>query len=123
MRTWTVHLKPDAQPVLVREGWSWGAFLFGPFWLLFQRAWLPGGAVLALTLILAAAARQPTQALLSLALGVLLGLLGRDLVRWSLQRRGYRLAHVLAERDEEGALGRLLAVRTDLAARYLDRPA
>ena len=123
MRTWTVHLKPDAQPVLVREGWSWGAFLFGPFWLLFQRAWLPGGAVLALTLILAAAARQPTQALLSLALGVLLGLLGRDLVRWSLQRRGYRLAHVLAARDEEGALGRLLAVRTDLAARYLDRPA
>ena len=123
MRTWTVHLKPNAQPVLVREGWSWGAFLFGPFWLLFQRAWLPGGAVLALTLILAAAARQPTQALLSLALGVLLGLLGRDLVRWSLQRRGYRLAHVLAARDEEGALGRLLAVRTDLAARYLDRPA
>ena len=123
MRTWTVHLKPDAQPVLVREGWSWGAFLFGPFWLLFQRAWLPGGAVLALTLILAAAARQPTQALLSLALGVLLGLLGRDLVRWSLERRGYRLAHVLAARDEEGALGRLLAVRTDLAARYLDRPA
>ena len=123
MRTWTVHLKPDAQPVLVREGWSWGAFLFGPFWLLFQRAWLPGGAVLALTLILAAAARQPTQALQSLALGVLLGLLGRDLVRWSLQRRGYRLAHVLAARDEEGALGRLLAVRTDLAARYLDRPA
>ena len=123
MRTWTVHLKPDAQPVLVREGWSWGAFLFGPFWLLFQRAWLPGGAVLALTLILAAAARQPTQALLSLALGVLLGLLGRDLVRWSLERRGYRLAHVLAARDEEGALGRLLAVRTVLAARYLDRPA
>lgn len=123
MRTWTVHLKPDAQPVLVREGWSWGAFLFGPFWLLFQRAWLPGGAVLALTLILAAAARQPTQALLSLALGVLLGLLGRDLVRWSLERRGYRLAHVLAARDEDGALGRLLAVRTDLAARYLDRPA
>ena len=83
------------------------------------------GFVVALFLmvILAAAARQPTQALLSLALGVLLGLLGRDLVRWSLQRRGYRLAHVLAARDEEGALGRLLAVRTDLAARYLDRPA
>lgn len=123
MKTWTVHLKPDQAPVLVREGWSWGAFLFGPFWLLFQRAWLPGGAVLALTLILAAALRQPTQALLSLALGVLLGLLGRDLVRWSLGRRGYRLAHVLAARDEEGALGRLLTVRTDLAARYLDRPA
>ncbi len=123
MKTWTVHLKPDAEPVLLREGWSWGAFVFGPFWLLFQRAWVPGVLVLALTLVLTAVARQPTQGVLSLALGVLLGLLGRDLVRWSLERRGYQLAHVLAARDEGGALGRLLTARTDLAARYLDRPA
>ena len=123
MKSWTVHLKTDAEPVLLREGWSWGAFVFGPFWLLSQRAWIPGILVLALTLVLAAAARQPTQGLLSLALGVLLGLLGRDLVRWSLERRGYQLAHVLAARDEGSALGRLLTARTDLAARYLDRPA
>ena len=123
MKTWTVHLKPDAEPVLVREGWSWGAFLFGPLWLLSQRAWVPGVVVLALTLAFSALAPAPTRAVLALGLGALLGLLGRDLVRWSLERRGYQLAHVLAARDEGGALGRLLAVRTDLAARYLDRAA
>ena len=123
MTSWTVHLRPDAEPVLLREGWSWGAFLLGPLWLLSQRAWVPGVVVLALTLAFSALAPAPTRAVLALGLGTLLGLLGRDLVRWSLERRGYQLAHVLAARDEGGALGRLLAVRTDLAARYLDRAA
>ena len=26
---------------LVRDGFSWAAFVFGPFWLLYRRAWLP----------------------------------------------------------------------------------
>ncbi len=123
MRTYTVHLKPACEPVLVREGWSWWAFLFGPFWLLAQRAWIPGVISLALSVSFAALAPPSMQAVLALGLGVLTGLLGRDLVRWSLERRGYLLAHVLAARDEEGALGRLLTARPDLAARYLERPA
>ena len=52
MRVWTVHLPPAAteegaadrrrppEPVLVREAFSWGAFLFGPLWLLAHRLWL-----------------------------------------------------------------------------------
>ena len=123
MRTYTVHLKPAREPVLVREGWSWWAFLLGPFWLLAQRAWIPGVVSLALSISLAALAPAPAQPVLALGLGVLTGLLGRDLVRWSLERRGYLLAHVLAARDEEGALGRLLAARPDLAERFLERPA
>jgi hypothetical protein len=30
VNTWTVHLRDGARPVLVREAFSWGAFLFGP---------------------------------------------------------------------------------------------
>jgi hypothetical protein len=44
------------------------------------------------------------------------GLCGRDMVRWALGRRGFLLAHVIAGRDEEAALARLLAARPDLAA-------
>lgn len=122
MKSWTVHLKPDRPPVLLREGWSWGAFVFGPFWLLVRRAWLPAVLWLALSVLLAALAPGGARPVLVFALSVLAGLLGWDLVRWSLLRRGYGLAHVLAARDEEAALARLLAARPDLVERCFDLP-
>ncbi len=114
MKTWTAHLKLAAPLVLVREGWSWGAFLFGPLWLLFQLAWIPAVLVTAAIVGLLVLAPEPFRAPALFGLAWLLGLLGRDLVRWSLALRGYELAHVLAARDEDTALARLLAARTDL---------
>ena len=121
MRIYTAHLKADRLPVLVAEGWSWGAALFGPFWLLAQKAWIPGLIVLALSVLAGRLAPQGLSGILALGIGVLTGLLGRDLVRWTLERRGYVLAHVLAARDEEGALSRLLTARPDVAAQYAER--
>ena len=47
VRFWTAHTPVRARhPVLVREGFSWGALLFGPLWLAVHRAWI--AAVLAL---------------------------------------------------------------------------
>ncbi len=130
MRVWTVHVPPPSAdaaasgrrpgpraPVLVREGFSWGAFLFGPFWLLLRGLWLE--ALLWLVAVAAAALLVP--AFVSVALPVLQFLLGchaRDLRRRALARRGYAQAHVVAERDEERALARLLAARPDLAAAW-----
>ena len=54
MKIWTVHLRDDAPPVLVREGFSLGRALFGPLWLALHRAWVP--AVFALRRV--AAGRQ-----------------------------------------------------------------
>ncbi len=51
---------------------------------------------------------------LVLALAWLIGLCGLDMVRWALERRGYRLAHVIEARTEDGALFRLLDNRPDL---------
>ena len=121
MRIYTAHLKADREPVLVREGWSSYAALFGPFWLLAQRAWLPGAVLLVVTVLIRFLAPQQMQPVLSLALAVLTGVLGRDIIRWSLDRRGYVEAHVLAARDEDGALGRLLAARPDLIGQYAER--
>jgi hypothetical protein len=113
VKSYTAHLKPGEQPVLVKEGWSWGAFLFGPLWLAAQRAWLPAAALLALMVLLGA---LPGGWVLVGALAVLAGLMGRDAVRWSLDRRGFECAAVLAARDEDTALGRLLTYRPELAA-------
>ena len=121
MRIYTAHLKADREPILVREGWSSFAALFWPFWLLAQRAWLPGVVLLAVTALIRFAAPPGLQPVFSLALAVLTGVLGRDVIRWSLERRGYVEAHVLAARDEDGALGRLLAVRPDLIPSYQER--
>ena len=121
MNAYTAHLKPGRDPVLLKEGWSWGAFLFGPLWLLAQRAWIPAALDAALLVLVAALLPPPARPVVAFALSVLAGLLGRDLVRWSLERRGYVLGHVLAARDEEGALGRLLTFRPDLAGSMAER--
>jgi hypothetical protein len=102
----------------VREGFSWGAFLFGPFWLALRGLWL--AALLWLVAAAAAALLVPAAAAAAVlpALQLLLGFHARDLQRRALARRGYAQAHVVAERDEERALARLLAARPDLAAAW-----
>ncbi len=130
MRVWTVHVPPpsaaDADdgrrparrgPVLVREGFSWGAFLFGPFWLLLRGLWLAALLWLVVAAAVALLAPAATAAVLP-ALQFLLGCHARDLQRRALARRGYAQAHVVVERDEERALARLLAARPDLAAAW-----
>jgi Protein of unknown function (DUF2628) len=132
MRVWTVHVPPPpidtgrrrhfpwrtgaaAAPALVREGFSWGAFLFGPLWLLAHRLWLAAllwFAVATVSVLLAAvggAAVLP-------ALQFLLGCHARDLQRRALARRNFQQVGVVVERDEERALARLLAERPELAA-------
>ena len=116
MRSYTAHLKPDCPPVVLLEGWSWGAAVFGPFWLLLHRTWIPAVLFGAAALLVIVLAPPGLGGLIGLGFGVLAGLLGRDAVRWSLERRGYRLTHVMAARDADGALARLLHARADLHA-------
>lgn len=122
MRAYTAHLAPNREPVLLLEGFSWGAFLFGPVWLLLRRAWIPALLYVAVG-ILAGSRLVPSWATLVVwtAMAVLAGILGRDWVRWSLERRGYREEAVLAARDSDAAYARLLAARPDLAPGLMDR--
>src|SRR5271166_3488658 len=101
MRSWTVHLRRQTLPRLIPEGFSRGAFLFGPLWLLSCGAWIPA--------VLQAAAYA------IIALALLVGFSGNDLVSWSLGLRGYVLSGVVVARDAEGALLRLLEMRPELA--------
>jgi hypothetical protein len=114
MRIYTAHLRPARNPVLVREGFSWAGFLFGPLWLLAKRAWIPAIFDLAAFVWLFALAPAGLLGPLAFGLALLVGLTGRDMVRWSLARRGYALSHVVAASDEDAALARLYAARADL---------
>jgi hypothetical protein len=114
LRFWTAHVREGAAPLLVREGFSWGALIFGPLWLLAHRAWIPAALAIAGSVVIGAASAGETRTVLSIAYALLLGLSGNDMWRFSLERRGYRLADVVAARDADGAFARLLAGRPDL---------
>jgi hypothetical protein len=119
VRFWTAHIRSGTAPVLVREGFSWGALCFGPVWLALHRAWIAAVLTLAATILVIVLASGGATAALLTALIVLLGLSGNDLRRWSLERRGFLLAQVVVARDELEALRRLLDRRPDLRGAFL----
>lgn len=117
MKIYTALLRHDAEPVLVKEGFSWGAFLFGPFWLLAHRAWTAAALSFVAYLLIALLTAPALGPILGTGVAVILGLTGSDLRRWALEQRGYMLLHVLAARGWDEAWQRLLTYRPDLMER------
>lgn len=115
MAVYTVHIPPAApgevpspeRIVFLRDGFSTPAFLFGPLWLAWRRAWLAAllwAGLLALVVGGGAASglNAAAASVLQLALGLLLGFEGPRLVAWSLARKGYaESAIMVADRVDE----------------------
>ncbi len=114
MRVYTAHLRDGRPPVLVREGFSWGALVLGPVWFALRRSWMAALLSLALAVLIALLVTGAAKPWLLLVLVLAQGVVGNDLRRYALARRRFVLAHVLAARDVDGALARLLALRPDL---------
>jgi hypothetical protein len=123
VKIYTALLKANAEPVLVREGFAWGALILGPLWLAAHRAWIAAAISLAVYVLIAALAPQPAGGILAAAVALILGLTGNDLRRWALENRGYLLVHVLSAGNRDDAFTRLLTYRPDLAARFRPEPA
>ena len=110
----TSHLKPGQTPVLVREGFSFWAALFGWLWLLVNRAWIAAALVFAASVLvgrLTTSLQSPGPAI---GRFVLQGMFGRDLLRWGLARRGFVEGPPVVAGNRDGALVRLLAERPDV---------
>jgi hypothetical protein len=123
VKLYCAYLKPDAEPVLVREGFSWGALFFGPFWLAMHRAWIAAILSLAAYILIFALASEPAGGILAAGLALILGFTGHDLRCWALENRGYPLVHVVAAGNPDDAFTRLLTHRPDLANRFRPEPA
>ncbi|KAA2237852.1 DUF2628 domain-containing protein [Salinarimonas soli] len=128
MKPYTLHLPNDApigepealdRAVLVRDTFSWGAFIFTALWFFWHRLWLVGLAVLVgLFLVqagLQALGAHPTAVFLAqILLSLLLGLEAASLRRWTLRRRGRpEVDTVMADGLEEA--------ETKAFRRWLDR--
>jgi hypothetical protein len=122
VKIYTALLKSDAEPVLVQEGFSWGALILGPLWLAAHRCWIAAAISLAAYALLLTFAPPPAIAILAAGLALLLGLTGNDLRRVALENRGYLLVHVLAAGSQDDAFSRLMTHRPDLAVRFRPEP-
>ncbi|QXM26096.1 DUF2628 domain-containing protein [Elioraea tepida] len=120
MTIWTVHARGAGEPVLVREGFSPWAFLFAAPWFALKRMWLVLVLYLAGSAILGVALAPLPEALAgacAVAVQLLIGWHARDLERWTLARKGFRMIGVVAARGgEDEAYARLYAARPELLA-------
>ncbi len=113
MRIYTVHERPvvpgeDRDAVLVKEGFSWLAFLVAPLWALHYRQWLGLLAYAVAVTLLGLAAEgaalgEASAATLALGFAILVGASANDWRRRTLARQGYGLAGVVAAPDLEAA--------------------
>ena len=92
MTTYTIYAKANdaaaADAIFLPDAFSWGAFAFTWVWALWNRMWIV--AVVVLAVVAAASALPlPQEIVLTLAVNILMGLHGNDLLGWSLSRRGY----------------------------------
>lgn len=129
MTTYTLHLPRDARPgdpsaleeaELVRDTFSWGAFFFTFLWFFFHRLWLAGLGVLVLVLAFGTLMQvlnvHPTAGTVAgLLLQALIGLEANSLRRWTLSRRGFKLADVVTAADKDEAEAKAFARWLDQA--------
>ncbi len=88
----------------VKEGFTIWGFLFGPLWLLYNRAWL--AAILTVVFMAGLAAvlvqfglKIQAPAIVDILVSLIIGFEGNDILRWSLQRKGYALLGSVAGRN------------------------
>jgi Protein of unknown function (DUF2628) len=100
-----------ADPVrfrFVRDGFSWGAFLLGPLWMIRRRLWLVllGYVVLIAALVVASARLAGIGDLpgfVAVLVALLLGLEGSTLIRWTLRRRRWKELGIVVGKNREEA--------------------
>lgn len=105
-RIYTVYIRawsasPDREAVFIREGFSWGAFVFSVLWALVHRMWLAALIVFALSVAVSVVTDSldldpVTAAACALALALIVGWEANDWRRRALERRGYVNAGVIA---------------------------
>lgn len=125
MARYTVHVpsRPDARgealerAVFVRDGWTWGAFTFGPLWLLWHRHWITGLIMLAITIAMLVGmavlpASEGAKIAAMLLVSILWGLEGSSLRRLALARAGFVEERLVAGGDLDALEQRFFAETT-----------
>jgi hypothetical protein len=120
MAVFTVHEPPpsgdlmrDAERVIfVRDGFSWPAFLIPFVWLLWHRMWLVLVLWIAVVVLVqwgASLLGEPAPLIATVATALVMGFEASSLRRWTLERRRFRFAGVVAGADRSDCERRFFA--------------
>lgn len=109
--------------VFIRDGFHFWAFVFGPFWFLWNRLWLAFGLYVLTALALGAIlsllnAGADTRFMVWLLLAFLVGLEASSLKRWSYSRRKWRQVDFVVA-DKVDSAERIFFDRWSVADRRL----
>jgi hypothetical protein len=97
-----------ARFVFLRDRFSWGAFLLGPFWMIWRRLWLVLIGYIVVIAVIEYALRRfaipaTARSLVYLLVALLVGMEAPGLRRWTLLRRGWHERGVVVADDLEMA--------------------
>ena len=118
MQVFTMHLRPsavtpDRDAVLVKEGFCWLAFFFGPFWALWHRMWLTSLGLF--SVIIASGAIEALLRLdpliysaVMVGIAAIIGFCANDWRRTTLTMRGWKMVGLSAASDRDLALRRFI---------------
>ena len=127
MRVYTIHHDPmsaeaESEFFVIKEGFSWSAFVFTALWAFWHRMWLVfvlllvTGVALEFVLALLVADNIATL-MIGLGYALLVGYSANDWWRWSLERRGTTQMGIVAAINAETALHRYIDGNFELTSR------
>ena len=113
MKIFTLYTKNSNSPLdslkVVPEGFNIGAFIWSLLWLLYKQLWdyfIICSLILLCLINLSEYATALSSTLLMIAMiviPILLGILGNDIIRKDLEKRGYKLIEIIAASSSDEA--------------------
>jgi hypothetical protein len=118
MQVYTIHLRgmtgsPGQDTQVIKEGFCWPAFLFGPLWALWHRMWFTflglsaGYALMALGATIVNLDEIVIDAIF-IGVAAVIGFCGNDWRRAGLAARGWQMKGLSAATDRDAALRRFI---------------
>ena len=112
MQVYSIHIRGrglalDSDVAVIKEGFSWPAFVFNFFWMLWHRHWVAGGAILFVITAIFASIRLVggtgfSEFILCAAWFMTVGAFANDFRRYCLERQGYLdMGQVLGETPDD----------------------
>lgn len=104
--------------IFIKEGFSLGAALLGPFWLLIKGNWPGAGMFFALLILISIALNAlgfNAAAITGLlfAVQIAFGFFARDLQRFDIERRGYRFIDIVNGKNLDECETRFFRMRQE----------
>jgi hypothetical protein len=124
MRVFTIHLRPsaltpDRDALLIKEGFCWPAFFFGPFWALWHRMWFAAAGIFSVLIGLGLAETvlrldPMTSSAVMFGVSAIIGFCGNDWHRNALAARGWNMRGLSAAPDRDLAFRRFVDLHPDV---------